>query len=96
VPGRWRRGVQHRRRNCHDVRHLQRAIRHGTSGTDVRAHLSIPDDGSFDDEVNLNGGDRLIAKRIRPTSLEEREKVMFEHDEFFGCCSYGVGFPGDD
>lgn len=68
----------------------------GTSGTDIRADLSIPGDGLFDDEVNLNGGDRLIAMRIDPTSQEERSKVMFEHDEFFGCCGYGVGFPGDD
>jgi len=68
----------------------------GSSGTDVRAGLSIPGDGLFIDEVNLNGGDRLIAKRIHPISLEERAKVMFEHDEFFGCCDYGVGFPSDD
>jgi hypothetical protein len=68
----------------------------GTSGTDIRADLRIPGAGLFADQVNLNGGDRLIVKRIRPISLEERTRAMFEHDELFGCCGYGVGFPGDD
>jgi hypothetical protein len=68
----------------------------GTSGTDIRADFSAPSEGLFYAGVNLNGGDRLIAKRIRPVSLEERTRGMFEHDQFFFCCTYGVGFPGDD
>lgn len=68
----------------------------GTSGTDIRADFRIPGSEILADDVNLNGGDRLIAKRIRPLSLEERTRVMFEHAGWFGLYAYGVGFPGDD
>ncbi len=67
------------------------ATAHGNGLTDVRAELRIPGDDILDDYVNLNRGDRLIAKRTYPITLEENERILFEH-HLFGDSTYGVGF----
>ena len=63
----------------------------GTGATELVAELLVPGDLILE---NVNGGDRLIAKRIDPNTLEEREKVMIEHSDFD--TNYGAGFRMDD
>ena len=65
----------------------------GTGATELVAELLVPGDLILEN-VNINGGDRLIAKRIDPITLEEREKIMIEHSDFD--TNYGAGFRMDD
>ena len=65
----------------------------GTGATELFAELLIPGD-LIPENVNVSGGDRLIAKRIDPNTLEEREKLMIEHSDFD--TNYGAGFRIDD
>ncbi len=67
------------------------ATANGNGITNVRAELRIPGDHILDDYVNLNRGDRLIAKRTYPITLRDNERLMFEHHRF-GDSTYGVGF----
>lgn len=60
----------------------------GVNGTDIRASLRVPAEDFGRDYVDLEHGDRLVATRIEPETLEATEKVMFEH----GGNAYGVGF----
>lgn len=59
--------------------------------TKVMAELLVPGDLVLEN-VDLNGGDRLIATRIDPITLDEGDRVMVENDDHFET-SYRANFP---
>ncbi|MBK7951696.1 MAG: hypothetical protein IPK00_23765 [Deltaproteobacteria bacterium] len=58
--------------------------------TKIVAELLVPGDLVLEN-VDLNGGDRLIATKRDPGSIDGNDRVMVEHDDHVET-SYGANF----